>query len=181
MKVFLTGQPGIGKTTVLLRCMEALEKMGFRVGGMLSREVREGGQRIGFEVFDPLTKRKGWLAHVNQPTGPRIGRYRVNLQDLVEVGVRSIEDALEKADCTLIDEVGPMELSSDAFRGVVLKAVDTSEPLLGTIHSRLRDPIIEAIKSRRDIMVYEVTIQNRENLHETIIEAFANSLRGQTR
>lgn len=173
MKVFVTGRPGVGKTTVLMRCVGALEAMGMRVGGMFSRETRRGGVRVGFEVYDPLTQRRGWLSHVNQPEGPRVGRYRVNIRDLVEVGVWSIDNAIKDADCVVIDEIGPMELCCDAFREAVIRALRARKLLLGVIHWRMRDPLIEAIRSRADVIVYEVSIQNRDRLHETMVEKIA--------
>jgi nucleoside-triphosphatase len=36
----LTGSPGVGKTTLLLKVVEALRAKGYSVGGMISREVR---------------------------------------------------------------------------------------------------------------------------------------------
>ncbi|MFQ6077505.1 MAG: NTPase [Candidatus Bathyarchaeia archaeon] len=181
MKVFVTGRPGVGKTTVLLRCVRALEAMGMRIGGMFSQEVRRGGIRVGFEIYDPLTKRRGWLSHVNQPKGPRVGRYRVNLRDLEEVGVWSIDNAIKEADCVVIDEIGPMELCSDAFREAVIRAVGAHKPLLGVIHWRMRDPVIETIKARRDVTVYEASLHNRDRLHETIVEKIAEAIRGSGR
>jgi len=71
--LFVTGRPGIGKTTVLLNATEKLKARGYIVGGMISREVRQNGSRVGFELVDLKTTEKGWLAHINQPIG-QIGR-----------------------------------------------------------------------------------------------------------
>jgi len=94
--LFVTGRPGIGKTSVLLRAAEGLKTKGYKIGGMLSREVREKGVRIGFEIIDFYSERRGWLAHVNQPVGPRVSKYRVNLDDLDVVGAGSIRDAAKR-------------------------------------------------------------------------------------
>ncbi|MGB9756561.1 MAG: nucleoside-triphosphatase, partial [Candidatus Bathyarchaeales archaeon] len=74
--LLLTGSPGIGKTTVLLKASTALKAKGYSVGGMISREVRLCGTRVGFEILDLKSGTRGWLAHVNQPTGPQVGKYR---------------------------------------------------------------------------------------------------------
>ncbi len=103
--IFLTGRPGIGKTSVLLQTKELLKAKGFTTGGMISRESRERGIRTGFEIVDLETGKKGRLAHVNQPTGPRVGKYRVNLGDLNTLGAGSILRAAEEADIIVIDEV----------------------------------------------------------------------------
>jgi len=173
--VFLTGPPRIGKTTVLVKAVEGLKSLGYKVGGMVSREVREGGVRVGFKIIDLSTGREGWLAHVRQPTGPKISKYRVNLSDLESVGVKSIRDAVLNADVIVIDEVGPMELFSRSFKEAVKTALESGKPLLGTIHYRARDPLINMIKRHGDAEVLEVTAMNRSRLHETIIEAVSAS------
>lgn len=123
---------------------------------------------MGFEIMDLSTGQRGWLAHVNQPTGPRIGKYRVNLTDLDVIGAGAILDALQNADILAVDEIGPMELSSSAFSNALVKAVESSKPILGTIHYGLRNSLINNIKNREDVEILRVTYENRENLHNLI-------------
>ena len=167
--ILVTGPPGIGKTSTLRRAVKEL-KRNYTVGGMISREVREGGVRVGFEIMDLSTGQRGWLAHVNQPEGPRIGKYRVNLTDLDAIGAASILGALQNADILAIDEVGPMELTSQAFSNALIRAVESSKPMLGTIHYGLRNSLISSIKEREDVEVLKVTYENRESLHNLIAD-----------
>ena len=178
--VFLTGQPGIGKTTVLLRSIKALEDMGHRVGGMISHEVRESGVRIGFEIINLINQEKGWLAHVKQGMGPRVGKYTVNLDDLAEVGVKAIDSALAEREIAVIviDEVGPMELYSTQFKEAVRRTLQDRKPLLGTIHFKARDPLIDFIKSRPEVQIVKVTYENREKIHESVVNMVAEALKG---
>jgi nucleoside-triphosphatase len=168
--LLITGQPGIGKTTILLRTADALKAKGYKIGGMTSREVREGGVRVGFEIVDYKTGQKGWLAHVNQSVGPKISKYRVNLSDLDAIGANSILNAIEDADVIVVDEIGPMELFSQAFKDAVKLAIESQKPVLGTIHYRARDPLITIIKAREDAEIFEATRENREHLHNLIID-----------
>jgi len=174
--IFVTGPPGVGKTSVLLRTVNGLKNRGYEIGGMISREVREGGVRVGFEIMDFSTEQRGWLAHINQPTGPKISKYRVNLTDLDAIGVGSILDAIRNADIIIVDEIGPMELFSSAFRDSVVRAVESNKPVLGTIHFGLRDSFINSIKTREDAEIFEVTYENRETLHNLIIDKVVQSL-----
>lgn len=167
---FITGRPGVGKTTVLLNAANGLKTKGYSVGGMLSREVRQEGTRIGFEIIDFATGQRGWLAHVYQPIGPQVSKYRVNLHDLDQIGVNAIQKAVKDAEVVIVDEVGPMELFSSAFKQVIKNALDSQKLVLGVIHHSARDPIINLIKKRNDAEIAEVTMQNRQRLHNILIQ-----------
>jgi nucleoside-triphosphatase len=167
--LLLTGNPGVGKTTVLLKAIESLKVKGYSVGGMVSREVRSCGVRVGFEILDLGTGKRGWLAHVNQKIGPQVGRYRVNLGDLNGIGVEAILVAVKKFDVVAIDEIGPMELFSEKFKGAVKRAVESEKLLVGVVHWKAKDRLIEEVKARDDAEVFAVTYENRNKLHETIV------------
>jgi nucleoside-triphosphatase len=136
---------------------------------MISREVREQGTRVGFEIIDLYTGQKGWLAHIRQSSGPQVGKYQVNLGDLKNIGVNSIVNAIRDADVIVVDEIGPMELFSQAFKDAILQAVNSAKPFLGTIHFRAQNPLINTIKTRTDAEIHEVTIENRQSIHNLII------------
>jgi nucleoside-triphosphatase len=148
--------------------VKELKNRQYKVGGMICREVREGGIRVGFEIRDISTGQRGWLAHVNQTTGPTVGKYHVNLTDLDVISAGSILDALKNADILAVDEIGPMELLSPAFSNALVKAVESSKPLIGTIHYRLSTPLVSNIKMREDTEILRVTYENRERLHNLI-------------
>jgi nucleoside-triphosphatase len=168
--LLLTGNPSVGKTTVLAKAVDALKNEGFSVGGMISREVREGGVRVGFEILDLSSGRRGWLAHVNQHTGPQVGKYRVNIEDLNAVGAKAVADAVEKCDVVAIDEIGPMELFSEKFKEATRKALESGKPVLAVVHWKASDRLIGEAKSRDDAETFTVTHENREVLPNTLAE-----------
>ena len=131
---------------------------------------------MGFEIMDLSTGHRGWLAHVNQPTGPKIGKYCVNLIDLEVIGANAIFDALQNADILAVDEIGPMELISPVFSNALLKAVDSSKPMLGTIHYQLTNSSVNRIKMREDTEILKVTYENRENLQNLIVDRIIKCL-----
>lgn len=48
MKIFLTGSPGVGKTTIIKRVVDEFPD---EVFGFYSQECRENGQRVGFDII----------------------------------------------------------------------------------------------------------------------------------
>lgn len=168
--IFLTGPPRIGKTTIVLKVVEDLKGRGIKIGGMLSREILEGGVRVGFKIVDLWSGVEGVLAHINQKNGPQVGKYRVCLEDLEKVGAGAIVGACRLADLIVIDEVGPMELYSKAFREAVLTALDSGKILLGTIHYRVKTSFTDMVRGRRDVDIIAVTYSNRDELPRVIAE-----------
>ena len=166
--LLLTGNPGVGKTTVLMKTVNALKERGVRVGGMISREVREGGTRVGFEILDLTSSRRGWLAHVNQKNGPQVGKYRVNIEDLNTVGAQAVTEAVEKCEVIAIDEIGPMELFSERFKEAVRKALESHKLVLAVVHWKAQDTLLNEAKKREGAETTSVTLENRESLHKQI-------------
>jgi nucleoside-triphosphatase len=178
--LFLTGCPGVGKTTVLLQIVEALKVKGCSVGGMISREVRSCGDRVGFEILDLSSNRRGWLAHVNQKAGPKIGKYKVNMKDLENIGVSAIEQAVRSMDVVAIDEVGPMELFSEKFQAAVEEAVESGKLVIGVVHWKARSKLVDKATAREDAKVFTVTAENRTKLPDVIVARVTDHLNAST-
>ncbi len=166
--LILTGAPRVGKTTVLTKIVDALKEKGVVVGGMISHEVRENNVRIGFEILDLTRGTRGWLAQVNG-TGPQVGKYHVNCDDLDSVGAEAIKQALEKCKVIAIDEIGPMELYSQKFKQAVGQALESKKLVLTVVHGKAKDPLVTQVKRRVDAEIFNVTFSNREKLSEQII------------
>lgn len=166
--LILTGAPGVGKTTVLTKTVDALKAKGVSVGGMISREVRESNVRVGFEILDLTNGKHGWLAHVNGQSGPQVGKYHVNLQDLDNIGTAAITQALEKCSAIVVDEIGPMELYSQKFKQAVAQTLESKKLMLAVVHRKAKDPLVTQVKRRLDAEIFNVTFSNRENLPEQL-------------
>jgi nucleoside-triphosphatase len=160
-RIAVTGSPGVGKSTLVER---TLKRYGGTAGGVLAREVRAAGRRVGFELLDVSSGERGILAR-ETGEGPRLGRYRVNLEDLEEIGARAVENAVG-CDLIVVDEVGPMELLSEKFVDAVRKAICSNKPMLVVLKEGSRHPLAgEIMKTFR---VITVTRANRDALPEEI-------------
>jgi nucleoside-triphosphatase len=163
--ILLTGKPGVGKTTLILRVLGSLT---LDARGFYTQEIRKGKLRVGFELVEIGADRRGVFSHTDFDKRYRVGRYGVNISMLEEIGVRAIEKAIEEKKLIVIDEIGKMELYSKRFREVVTLALNSSSPVLATI-TMSSLPLVENIKQRKDISILEIRRDNREKLFREII------------
>ena len=163
MKIFLTGRPGSGKSTVLMELIEQLKAEGLKVGGIITPEVRARCYRTAFKVVDLSSGEEGILASVDQPTGPMVGKYRVNLQDFERVALPALDFALKECDIICIDELGKMEFFSAKFKQRVNEILKSEKPLIAAVHRNYAK-----IYEKRGSLI-QVTPENREKIIDTII------------
>lgn len=163
MKVFLTGSPGSGKSTVLLKVIERLRSEGLKVGGITTPEVRGAhGYRIAFKVVDLASGEEGTLASVDQPVGPRVGKYRVNIQDFERVALPALNYALEECDVVCMDELGTMEFFSAKFKQKVEEVLESGKPVVAVVHRNY------ARLYKKTGIMFQVTPKNREKITHLI-------------
>ena len=172
----LTGEPGSGKTTALMRIVNAVRAKGYSIGGVIAVEKRIRGVRVGFEVVDLLSGNRDTLASVEYKTGPRVGKYRVNLKALSDLAAKALTEAIQHCDLIVCDEIGPMEMASPEFRRAVREVVNSGKPMIGVIHKRIRDPIADELRTSADVEVMEIDIYRSEEVVSKILEAVLNQL-----
>ncbi len=165
--ILLTGRPRVGKSTLILKLVEALKEEGRHLGGFYTLELREGGNRAGFNI-NTLDGKTGVLARADLESSYRLGRYGIDMGQFEEVALAALEDAIEKRDIIVIDEIGFMELKSRRFRELVLMALDSQKPVLATVMKNSFD-FPDSIKAREDTEVVSVRVDNRDVLVDEII------------
>jgi nucleoside-triphosphatase len=157
--ILITGLPGVGKTTLIMRLLEVLKDQ--HTVGFYTKEIREAGTRKGFELID-LNGRKSILSHVNIKSYFRVGKYGVDVEGFEEF-LNSLEFFDPVADLIVIDEIGKMECFSVKFNALLEKIMDSEKSVIATIAWKGAG-VMEQVKSRDDIRLFEVTRDNRDRL-----------------
>ncbi len=114
MIFILTGPVHSGKTTLLEKAVHVFREHKVKVDGFLSKALREGQELIGYDLFDlregssiPLLRTKG------EKEWQRVGSYFFlpsGLDEAERIILRS-----KDADLSVVDEIGPLELSGKGF------------------------------------------------------------------
>ncbi len=165
----MTGPPGAGKTTLVQRIHAHYKNKGLRVSGIITREVREGDQRIGFKISDLSSGAEGWLARVGDSVGPRIGKYSVVSEDLERIGVSALKKAAEWAGgLVLVDEIGPMEMTSRPFRDALAKLLSQRGIVIATVKYGSHYPEVERASENAKGVSLEVSRGNRDEVMQRI-------------
>jgi len=157
MNVFVTGPPRCGKSTLMEKLIASIEKP---TTGFFTRQITEKGQRVGFSITT-LDGKEGVLAHVNMKGRFKVGKYTVNLLDIDQIAVPSMLPSTAD-DVVVVDEVGKMECFSPIFKQVLMKLLDSDHQVIGSIAQK-GDKFIQEIKARDDVLLFNVSAQNRDS------------------
>ena len=155
--LLLTGHPGVGKTTVVRKVAEKLDR---RPAGFYTEEVREKAARRGFRAVT-FDGNESVIADVDRRGPPRVGKYGVDvsaIDKLADTALRPKQSAVY-----IIDEIGKMECLSSRFVDATQKLLDSGQPVVATIGQKGGGFIAE-VKRRADAELWVVTRENRDEL-----------------
>jgi nucleoside-triphosphatase len=165
--ILLTGFPGVGKTTLIRRISEELKNL--HPVGFYTEEIKEEGIRKGFELIG-FDGKKGLLSHVDIKSLNRVGKYRVDVKGF-EGFLDSIAFFALQTKLIIIDEIGKMECLSPKFKRIIKEILDSEKMVIATIAFK-GSGLIDEIKKRKDVKLFEITEKNRDSLLSEIVFQF---------
>jgi nucleoside-triphosphatase len=163
-RILLTGPPQCGKTTVLMQVVARFEGS---AAGFYTREVRQAGRRVGFEIVT-LDGEKAWLSHVDFPGPHRVGKYGVSLENLQRVALPVLTPA-PGVDLIVVDEIGKMECLSPRFVQAMERLWEAPVLLLATVAEK-GGGYIQRVKEKPEALLITVTLANRDELPNQILK-----------
>ncbi len=168
--ILLTGLPGVGKTTLIRRLSDELKNL--HPAGFYTEEIREESVRKGFELIS-LDGKKGLLSHVEIKSPYRVGKYKVDVKGF-EGFLDSIAFFAPGTKLIIIDEIGKMECLSPEFKRLIKEILDSEKMIIATIAFK-GSGLIEEIKKRNDVRLFEITEKNRDSLLSEILSYLKKS------
>ncbi|HIQ48424.1 MAG TPA: NTPase [Aquifex aeolicus] len=173
MKIIITGQPGIGKTTLIKKLVKRLGQYAI---GFWTEEVRdsETNKRTGFRIITTEGKKRIFSSKFFT-SKKLVGSYGVNVQYFEELALPILEKAYvearkNKKKVIVIDEIGKMELFSKKFRDLVRQIIhDPTVKVVATIPIRDVHPLVKEIRRLSGAVLIELSKENRDFILEDIL------------
>ena len=177
--ILLTGRPGIGKTTLILKVVKTLN---VDARGFYTQEIRKGNARVGFEIVEIGSDhaRRGVFAHTDFNKRYKVGRYGVNISILEDIGVKTIDKGIEEKKVIIIDEIGKMELFHSEFLKILERIIDSDNIVLATISYRMTE-LLAKFGNRSDALIFNLEnapkdTRKRKELKEKILKSILKRL-----
>ncbi|CAH2106706.1 unnamed protein product [Euphydryas editha] len=178
----ITGDPGVGKTTLTKKLCSSLNSKGVKTTGFFTEEIRRNKVREGFDIVT-LDGRRGRLARDQSllpvPVKYTVGKYGVLIHEFENIALSSIKQTDDSQTLLVIDEIGKMEFFSSHFKSRIKEifSSDSKNIVVATIPVRKSDPLIESIRNNSMARVWTVTRVNRNNVHEDILNEIYLSIK----
>ncbi len=166
MHIFITGERGVGKTTLIHRLVQKLPKE--KCYGFYTEKVSPEGKwgEVGeIEMFS-----------ARRPEGERYclaklygkGKQEIYSEVFENYGVSLLEN-IPKGSFVIMDELGFLESRSPRFCQKVLEVLDQEVKVLGVIKPKAI-PFLETIRKHPNVKVYTLTEENRETLTNELLD-----------
>ena len=169
LKLFLTGDPGCGKTTAIRKLTERL-KPHLAMTGFTTEEFRKDGRRAGFRGVT-LDGQRFDLARVGVESPYRLGPYGIVLEGLESIGIPALIPASPDV-LIVLDVVSKMESFSEPFQEAVLALLEGPNPVLGTVaHHGVG--FVKRVRQHKNVELVRLTRKSRDGMIGEILRRLA--------
>lgn len=169
MIIIITGDIGVGKTTVCQKFIDLARSRRYQCAGVITYKRADGD----IIIEDVQTGETREFASTQQIyTGPRTAKYCFN-PEAIDFGIQAIDKGSD-SDIVLIDELGILELNGQGFSQVPEQINKRQfKKCLVVIRKQLLQDFLSLLVIKP--LVFETTVDNRDTLPNDILRvAFTN-------
>ena len=168
-KVLLSGLPGCGKTTAVMKIIAELNSTS--AAGFYTEEIRENNTRKGFR-WKRLDGASGILAHVDIKSRFKVSKYGVDIAGFEKDVIPVLNVEQTGIELFVIDEIGKMECFSKKFVDVVRRLLTSDKSVLASV-ARKGSGLISEVKNYPNTQLFNLTHENHGKTIAEIIQIFS--------
>lgn len=160
--LFLTGDIGIGKTTIL---KETLNKIDIPIGGFTTKRVIDDPFRIYVvrSLYDNI--KESTIAKVDSRDWSR----EVFIESFSTEILSILKDSIRDRHLIVLDELGFVENDIHSFTSKVYELLDSDKIILGILKDYDCE-FLNNIRARDDIIIKNITKNNRDSVLNDVLE-----------
>ncbi|WP_027623915.1 nucleoside-triphosphatase [Clostridium lundense] len=160
--IFLTGEKGIGKTTIIYKILDHLN---CDVDGYTVKSIVHGTLKDFY-----ITSIKDHTKKALMATGDITKRKIINIYEdsLNNFGAELINNCIKTNDIIVLDEIGFIESNCNNFKNAIINALNSNKLVLGVL-KEFNGDFINSIRSRDDVILFRVDEKNRDETLSLIL------------
>lgn len=164
MKIFLEGNKGVGKSTIIEKILSDFDG---DFGGFVTKKMKTSLDEYGgIFIFDVNYK------NLKPTQENRVGICGLEMiikkfsETFDKMGVEFLSFK-SKPDLVVMDELGVLEKNAVEFKKRVIEVINQDIDIIGVIKKK-EDGFLKSIRQREDILIFEVTLENRDDIYNEI-------------
>jgi len=171
MHALIVGQRGVGKSTLIRRVLDTLDRPVFGFETKKEQHLEDPVRGCPIYIYDA-----GAAHHRSEEN--LIGYHR-------EADTSAITAAFDRyaprlmgpvtADVVELDEIGFLEARSEVFCRAVMHLLDADRPVIAAVKDR-DIPFLESVRSHPKVRCFYITGHNRDALFEEVLEFMKQQL-----
>lgn len=174
MKIIITGQIGIGKTNFLNALVAQLNLDDDKIYGFITEKHLYNEQIVdvgSVNIFPPYHQH---ILSDNNRVAELIGNNKwVCYQEVFEtIGVNLLSN-IPKGSLVVMDEIGFLESKAPNFSQKIREIIDGDYNIIAVIKPQ-STPLLDYIRNKKDILLYNITPENRSLLRSQINDIAKN-------
>lgn len=162
MKVFLTGERGVGKSTVL---QKFLQSSGLRTAGF---STYWDGERLLLQIQG----REEYAFQIAYRDSSGVHPERAAFD---AAGTLLRRSCCLKDEILFMDELGFLEACSPLFQSAVLAQIGQAQHVLGVLRQQENGPFWKILHEQEDTHILTVTCENRDAMPAQLLRLFGQS------
>ena len=165
MHSLIVGSPGVGKSTLIRRILAELNRPVF--GFVTRKEKDEWDPDLGNPIYiypaeeTPVRTEENLVGHCKD-------RRPVVYKEAFDRFAPRLQEPVPRGAVILMDEIGFMEASSEAFCAAIMKLLEGDIPILAAVKDK-DTPFLRAVRSHPKARLFHISPENRDSLLSSIL------------